>query len=43
VFGITHDISPEAQNISLELGAFNTRFRLDSPIYGVLDQNILGY
>jgi hypothetical protein len=43
VFGITHDISPEAHNISLELGAFNTRFRLDSPIYGVLNQNILGY
>jgi hypothetical protein len=43
VVGVNHNITPDRHRVTLNLAEYGDKFRFDSPNFGVLDTNVLGY
>jgi hypothetical protein len=43
IVGVNHTITPDTHRTTFNLAEFGNKFRLDSLVYGHLDQNVLGY
>ena len=43
IIGVKHSIGVDTYSVEWNLGTWGNKFRLDSTLLGVLDQNVLGY